>query len=195
MSTLHDTVHQLVDRVLDGEHLPPPDAVPRPATERISTVEAARRLGITATAVRRRVASGALHGEWGQRPQGKRLWIRWDSSVGVAQDAKMDASLGHADATRDANQGQGGAHAELFARIRWLEERLEQAEVERARAAEERAELRRMLMFEQQRAAELTRMLPAGREPGMDATATPTPTSHVAQPWWRRVLRALSEGA
>jgi hypothetical protein len=48
------------------------------ASERISTTEAARRLGVSGTTVRRMVRAGKLHAETAERAQGAYLVVLWD---------------------------------------------------------------------------------------------------------------------
>jgi predicted ArsR family transcriptional regulator len=119
-----------------------------PAVERITTAEAARRLGISSTQVRRRIAAGQLVAETEQRPQGTRLRVLWDATP----DATSRADSGHGEATSDATYV-----ATLERDNTWLKERLERAE-------EERAELRRLLLMEQQIVTALRSLLPAPRD-------------------------------
>lgn len=51
--------------------------------ERISTAEAARRLGISTATVKRRIATGGLRAEYEPRPGGARWWVLWVDDLAV----------------------------------------------------------------------------------------------------------------
>ena len=142
--------------------------------ERITTAEAARRLGVSLTHVRRLIAAGRLQAEAEPRPQGRRLVVLWDAP----HDTPLHATGGHNGTSQDAT-----VTARLEDEVRWLRERLERAE-------EERAELRRMLNLEQQTVATLRRQLPEARDANAPdhATAPPmtppmTPPAHGTSDW------------
>jgi hypothetical protein len=59
--------------------------------ERISTAEAARRLGVSQSAIRGRIAAGQLRAETEVRLQGSRFWVRWDASPATVRDATTTA--------------------------------------------------------------------------------------------------------
>ena len=153
--------------------------------ERITTAEAARRLGVSQTQVRRLVAAGKLIAESEERPHGRRIVVLWDAT----QDEPTTIHVATHVATPDAT-----LLARVQDEVRWLRDRLERAE-------EERAELRRMLNLEQQTVASLRLQLAPARNGHAphDATETPpatppdTPAAHVPRtprraPWWRRVF-------
>jgi len=96
--------------------------------ERISTAEAAHRLGVSPSTVRRLVRAGALRSESEQRPQGTRLVILWDVTAPVSttiQDASDHASAPDA--------SDRAAPAAVSDEVAWLRARLEHAEQERER--------------------------------------------------------------
>lgn len=169
--------------------------------ERITTAEAARRLGVSPTQVRRLVAAGKYTAETEQRPQGKRLIILWPAEEDAPQDATdtqhhapevatEDATPRAADVARlvadnarlrDEIGREVNARAELEHRLAaeqethaWLEERIERAE-------EAGAELRRMLNLEQQTVARMREQLPAGRNANAPIDATGTPPTQPSQ--------------
>jgi excisionase family DNA binding protein len=152
----------------------PPMNGHHPTHERITTQEAARRLGVSPTQVRRLAATGKLRSEREERPQGTRLVILWDETP--------DAPETPPDAPRVATEDATPA-TDTRELVQWLRERLEKAE-------EERSELRRMLFLEQQTVANLRAQLPPPRD--MDAPTTeqgtpPTTPPAVASrpPWWQ----------
>jgi len=55
------------------------------ALEPISTSEAAQRLGVTATTVRRMIAAGRLQAIQEERPQGARFRVLWESHAAETQ--------------------------------------------------------------------------------------------------------------
>ena len=163
------------------------------SVERISTAEAARRLGVSQTQVRRQVKAGTLRAETESRPQGTRLVILWDAPADTPFTEHDTPSVATNDATLTVR---------LEDEVRWLRERLERAE-------EERGELRRMLNLEQQTVAGLRAQLaePRTEAAPLDTTRTPPPTLQDAplttlpanapgtaatpparRPWWRRLL-------
>lgn len=158
--------------------------------ERITTTEAAHRLGVSGTQVRRLIRSGKLRAVAERRPQGTRLLVLWDATQDATKGASTTTQPGDQQATDtppDAPQvaTQDATHAQLVEEVRWLKERLERAE-------DERAELRRMLFLEQQTVAGL-RALHAPQVATYDATvdathrtspATATEASN-KRPWWR----------
>jgi len=133
--------------------------------ERISTAEAARRLGVSTQTVRRRIAAGTLRAERQKRPQGPYFTVLWDESEPVAAPP-------------------AGAGAEL-AGLRAEVERL-RIEVERRNEAEH--ELRVLLLRSSEAVERLTdqvtRLLPApsaeaSHEPSHGASAVASmPESH-----------------
>ncbi len=157
--------------------------------ERITTAEAARRLGLSMSGVRRRIKAGQLAAEWERRPQGTRLLVLWDAHT----DAHARADVGVPDANAYAN----GTHtdADKDALIAWLQRQLEESQ-------QGQAELRRMLNLEQQTVAGLretiaaTRALSAPTPAHSTPTGTPTATTGqerpVRMPWWRRWLRTFA---
>lgn len=56
--------------------------------ERLSTKEAAHRLGISPATVRRLIAAGTLPAEREARPQGARWWVLLDTSADAPSDSK-----------------------------------------------------------------------------------------------------------
>lgn len=60
-----------------------------PEVERLTTSDAARRLGVSTTTVRRRIASGHLNAERHRRPQGVRYVVLWEPT-GVGPDIEAD---------------------------------------------------------------------------------------------------------
>jgi len=58
------------------------------ALEPISTSEAAQRLGVTATTVRRMIAAGRLQAVQEPRPQGARFRVLWDSQATEPQSPR-----------------------------------------------------------------------------------------------------------
>ena len=149
--------------------------------ERISTTEAARRLGVSRTQLRRMIAAGQVHVEREARPQGSRIVVLWDrpSDEPLHRPARTTAT--------DGDEPRRMVPIEEFA---WLKMRLERAE-------EERAELRRLLNMAHQtiavQAAQLgsaRAIAPTGDEPPvqngtspMDG-ATDPPTVRHRRPWW-----------
>jgi excisionase family DNA binding protein len=170
--------------------------------EYITTAEAARRLGVSPTQIRRLVASGKLRGEMEPRPQGTRLVILWDETddatrtppeaAEVATERPPDTHQQEPSTRPDASHvaTQDATPEVLIEELRWLRERLERAE-------EERSELRRMLFLEQQTVASLRALLPAPRttDAPEEATATPPQTHQgtgddhhhheAGVPWWQ----------
>ena len=146
--------------------------------ERITTAEAARRLGISASGVRRRIKAGQLVAEVERRPQGTRLLVLWDASA----LAYPGASVGQLDA--NTNGASTRTDADKDALIAWLQLQLEESQ-------RGQAELRRMLNLEQQTVAALREALTASRALGTP-TSTPTRTAPRCRSlWWVRVWRAL----
>ena len=194
MTTVHDALHRVADRLVAGTHPAPPDAVPGPHVERITTAEAARRLGISPSGVRRRIAAGTLTAEVEERPQGSRLVVLWSvpNVADAPEEANSHADVGQHDANQDANTrtSTDGQLVDKDALIRCLQDRLEQAE-------QAQAELRRMLNLEQPTVATLRLQLAVPRAPDapVDANRTPTSTpTHTPAPrrpwWWRLIFRA-----
>ena len=162
------------------------------SVERISTAEAARRLGISQSGVRRRIRTGALRAEIERRPQGSRLVVLWDAPA----DAHQRATVGGGNANEDANTR---TETEKDALIVWLQVRLEQSE-------QAQGELRRMLNLEQQTVAALREMLatprtlPAPADANLTPTESPSPepsptrpaeapepaATTSRRPWWQR---------
>src|SRR5215204_4456704 len=97
--------------------------------DRITTAEAARRLGISRTQVRRMIDAGSLQAERQSRPQGTRLLILWDAP----HDEPQNEPARHTRKGRDVTPWFVPVEE-----LQWLKARLERAE-------EERAELRRLL--------------------------------------------------
>jgi excisionase family DNA binding protein len=61
-----------------------------PTPERITTAEAARRLGISVATVRRRTAAGELPAEQEQRPQGSKWWVLWEPDAPLTDRAVVN---------------------------------------------------------------------------------------------------------
>lgn len=145
--------------------------------ERLSTLEAARRLGISVATVRRRIAVGELTAEQEVRPQGKR-WV-------VLLDDRSDASPTSSPRVTRA-QPSRDALAVALNEVAFLRQQLEVSQ-------RGEAELRQLLGREQ----EANRMLRLVQASSAQQTAPETsqPVSGVARrralPWWERVLRAL----
>jgi hypothetical protein len=129
--------------------------------ERLTTAETARRLGVSPTQVRRLAASGRLVAEQERRPQGTRLVILWDAP-GDAPGTPPDAPKV---ATEDATL------------VRWLKDRLEAAEVERA-------ELRRLLFQAYQDLTTARAQLPAPRAPESESDVQER-VAERTRPWWQ----------
>ena len=158
--------------------------------ERITTAEAAKRLGLSMSGVRRRIKAGQLAAEWEHRPQGTRLRVLWDAHTHAHSDAQAGAAVG----VPHANTHTNGTHtdADKDALIAWLQRQLEESQ-------QGQAELRRMLNLEQQTVAGLRDTLAATRalSTPTPAHSTPTGTPTAAErrdhrPWWRRWLRSLT---
>ena len=157
----------------------------------LSVSEAAARLGISSDAARKRLERGQLAG----LKRAGRWWVLLPLTGATDADASPVADMdltglgpdptGHGqrsdrpppDPDRSDRTDSRPELDRALEEIRWLRERLEQAE-------EERAELRRLL-------------LALGRPPApvlvehTPAPASPRPT--VRLPWWRRFLQALAE--
>jgi excisionase family DNA binding protein len=155
--------------------------------ERITTAQAARRLGVSQTQVRRLVASGRLRAETVERPQGSRLFVLWEPAEEAPQDTPGTPQPTQQDAPKVATE-DATLRASDAPSVAWLKARLEQAETERA-------ELRRMLNLEQQTVAALRADLAAAHAtaraidaPGTHQRTPPrwpldaTPTPHAAEP-------------
>ncbi|MEI8147809.1 MAG: helix-turn-helix domain-containing protein [Actinomycetes bacterium] len=61
-----------------------------PEMERLTTTDAARRLGVSPSTVRRRIAAGRLRAERQDRPQGVRYLVLWDPPV-ASRDGELDS--------------------------------------------------------------------------------------------------------
>lgn len=61
--------------------------------ERITTADAARRLGVSPTTVRRRIARGRLPAERLLRPQGVRFVVLWEEPQHTAQSVVTSAEI------------------------------------------------------------------------------------------------------
>jgi excisionase family DNA binding protein len=133
--------------------------------------EAARALGLSVDAVRKRIRRGQLPA---QKAAG--VWrVRVDTPAGPRP-----------------GPDQGGSRTspadiqELSRRVRWLETRLEKAE-------EERGELRRLLLLSEQNVSAL-RQLAAGPPPAPTFTVPAGPDSTAVEPprrrWWWPFMRA-----
>lgn len=119
--------------------------------ERLTTAQAAHRLGVSQTQIRRLVASGRLRAEMVERPQGTRLFVLWDTPDETPERSLPDAPSTPQATRQDAPEvatEDATPRASAATDVAWLQERLEQAETERA-------ELRRMLNLEQQTVAAL----------------------------------------
>ena len=62
--------------------------------ERISTADAARRLGVSPTTVRRRIAHGRLSAERHLRPQGVRFVVLWEEPQPTVQPVATEVEVG-----------------------------------------------------------------------------------------------------
>lgn len=137
--------------------------------ERISTVEAGRRLGVSPTQVRRMIAGGKLRSETQHRPQGTRLVVLWDAPHVATEDATQT----HRDAPERPHDAPGVA-TEDATEVAWLRARLVAAE-------EANAELRRLLALALQ-----VQQIPASTQQ-VDATGTPPQETIVARRGWARL--------
>jgi hypothetical protein len=147
-------------------------------SDRITTAEAARRLGKSPSQVRRMVAAGRLRGEMERRPQGTRLWVLWDAaSERAADDARTTHDASHA-------FSNGASPHAATDEVRWLRERLEASE-------QAQAELRRLLLAAHQTIDTLRLQLPPPRaaerahEASTDASATPHDAPSMRRAWWQ----------
>ena len=156
--------------------------------ERISTTEAARRLGVSRTQIRRLIAAGEVRAEREPRPQGTRLTVLWDVPCDAPPDRPSHRPAPTNGTSRDVPPG--AVPVDPVNEVAWLRARLERAE-------EERAELRRLLHQAHQtiavQAAQLgtTRALaPAGDVPGNvprpenGHVPTDRPVARHRRPWW-----------
>ena len=71
-----------------------------PEVERLTTSDAARRLGVSPSTVRRRIATGHLRAETHPRPQGVRYVVLWDLPT-TAPGTEVDSPQ-HAESIEDA---------------------------------------------------------------------------------------------
>lgn len=62
--------------------------------ERITTADAARRLGVSPTTVRRRIAHGLLSAERHLRPQGVRFVVLWEEPQPTVQPVATEVEVG-----------------------------------------------------------------------------------------------------
>jgi hypothetical protein len=174
-------------------------------TQRLTTAEAGKRLGVSGTQIRRLVAAGKLQAEIEERPQGTRLIILWSEDETAARNGlhtvwPPDATTGghvhengtHRDATEDEPDATQVATDEtgtfdrdhLLDEIAWLRSRLEAAE-------QERAQLRELVAREQATVSTLRQLLlpehATGDTAGV-ATRTPpdAPVTHQGprRRWW-----------
>lgn len=163
------------------------------AQERITTAEAARRLGVSTRTVRRMVRAGGLRAESERRPQGTRLLILWDAATDAAITGQEAAGheAEHAAAAASMTAPTDPFHTHLTDQVRRLEARLDAAEREREH-------------LEQLLAMALSR-LPAGQAAienlgGTDAAgqAAVAPSEvavrRVRRPWWRFWVRDKGKG-
>lgn len=186
-----------------GHHGRVPATVGYPArVERLTTTEAARRLGVSVATVRRRCAAGLLRSETEARPQGARLWVLWDGAPDAPpteQDAPPTRRAASAEASPTAQDAPGAASAPVpRADYDWLRQRLEASE-------QAQAELRRLLLAAHQTIDSLRLALPpphgaathqdapaeaSGTVQGgawaKDTSAGPqAPPRPAGRPWWR----------
>jgi len=150
--------------------------------ERLTTQEAAHRLGISPATVRRKIATGELQAEKEARPQGIRWWVLLDSAHAVLVGSAPRVTSAHG-----ARESLGFA-LETIADLR---KRLDEAE-------RSQAELRQLLAREQ----ETVRLLQSGSTQGSahetthgssrdlsGASGAPHgPAFRRRLPWWRRLL-------
>ena len=153
--------------------------------ERLSTQEAARRLGISPATVRRKIAAGELQAEREARPQGARWWVLLDSAHAALPGSTPRVTSAH---------GTREALSVALETIADLRKRLDEAE-------RGQAELRQLLAREQ----ETARMLQAGTaqrstherahgtaqnvSAASGAPQRPAVRRRVPRvPWWRRLL-------
>jgi excisionase family DNA binding protein len=143
-----------------------------PTPERITTAEAARRLGVSVATVRRRVAAGELPGEREDRPGGARWWVLW--SDGAAPTRAHEPA-------RDSARERGDERDALAIALRTigrLERELEIAHMEKSQLL----------------SALNARALPAPVEPERSHEPSHERTLERPRPpwwqWWRRREKA-----
>ena len=181
MATLHTVAHQVLDRVVGGEHAVP-DAVPDGDQNAdlvgASISEAARRLGVSRDAMRQRIRRGTVRSA---KVDG--AWVVYLDGPGTATgDGGWSDGAGTQPWTEETDTDRDATRTELIDQLRgevaWLRQRLEEAEVERS-------EMRRLLLAH----APAARALPAG-----EASRAPeqvpqhVPPSPLRRSWWRRLL-------
>ena len=177
MATLHAVAHQVLDRVVGGDHAVPdavPDGDPNADQVGMSISEAARRLGVSRDAMRQRIRRGTVRSA---KVDG--AWIVYLDGPGmVTGDGGRSDGAGTQPRTEGTDADQDATRTELIDQLRgevaWLRQRLEEAETERA-------EMRWLLAHAQQTQA--ARALPP-------PAYAPTPTPVPRPPWWRRLFRA-----
>jgi excisionase family DNA binding protein len=155
--------------------------------ERLSTQEAARRLGISVATVRRRIATGELHAEQEVRPQGKR-WV-------VLLDERSEASPASAARITRAPPSRDALTVALD-EVAFLRQQLEvsqrgEAELRQLLAREQ--ETNRMLRLAQASTAQGTAPGTAHgtSQPMSGAAAVSAQKRGRAVPWWRALWKAL----
>jgi len=156
--------------------------------EHITTTEAARRLGVHPVTVRRMIARGALQATIETRPQGQRLRVTWDDT---AHSAPHDAGTEPHGAAAPSPAPSALVPVAPAGDVAWLRARLEAAETGQA-------ELRRLLLMEQQTVAALRALLPAALQQDdtpmeQEGTLAPSSTEQmhratVRRSWWRRLF-------
>lgn len=159
--------------------------------EHITTREAARRLGISQTQVRRLVRNGSLPSIVETRPRGSRILVAWNGH------APAHASATPPDTPEDVSTDAAGDASPRADDVERLHNEVASLRQQVERGEEERAELRRMLNLEQQMVGMLRAQLPAPRtqdEP-VRTHRTPhgTPRRQRPSPWQPRVLAALTD--
>lgn len=143
--------------------------------ERVTLPEAARRLGVTDTTVRRRLRAGELQGEQEQTPQGYRWWIY------LPEGSEATSGPTGAQVVTD----NAALVVALQAQVTWLRERVEKAEREREEASREKVLILEALASEQEK----NRILSTPQEPPSEPTRVgqqePTEKPKRGR-WWRR---------
>jgi len=177
-----------------------------PSTRRelVPVKEAAARLGLSESDVRRRIKAGTLPAEQFDRPQGTYYRVIFETPADALPPThkpsamRQDQPATHLDTSTTRLDGSSGIDA-LAALVTRLTETVERQAATIADLREERGTLQTRVEYTSARADALTAELEAlraenrallARTAVIASESTPKPPGHRLEPWWRRWLAA-----
>jgi excisionase family DNA binding protein len=150
--------------------------------ERVTTEEAAQRLGISVATVRRRIAAGALRAEQEQRPQGTRWLVLLDSG----EPSVERLTQGHKPKTGTHHEASDRELERALDEVTYLRRKLD--ELTTLLAREQQAHLETRLQLTVRAESSATAQVPLEPSPLMSAPSGAERRSPWRE-WWDRLWR------